>query len=346
MKRLIMLILMIYMLATNVYATEFTAPVAPEEAQQYMPSEIRSFGSDLWFIIKQALSNIFPTVKSATVICISVISVILITVFVRNQTSISGRTVELVGTISVSAILLSSSNSMIRLSVNTIENLRQYGKLLLPVMTSTLAAEGGVTTSTALYIGTIIFDNILVQAISTLIVPMLYAFLAISIALSGVDNPLLKNCKDFFKWLVTWILKLGIYIFTGYMGITKVISGTTDAAMLKAAKITISGTVPIVGGIISDASEAILVSAKLMKNAAGTYGILALISICVVPFLTIGVQYFLLKITGGICQLFHNGKPALLINDFIFALGTLLATTGTVCIIFLISVVCFMKGVS
>ena len=74
-------------------------------------------------------------------------------------------------------------------------------------------------------------------------------------------------------------MKIVLYAFTGYIGFTGVVSGTTDAMAMKAAKLTISGAVPVVGGILSDASEAVLVSAGIMKNAAGVYGILAVLAI-------------------------------------------------------------------
>lgn len=79
------------------------------------------------------------------------------------------------------------------------------------------------------------------------------------------------------KNVVSWSLKTILTVFTTYMTVTGVVSGTTDAAALKATKVTISSVVPVVGGILSDASEAVLVSAGLMKNAAGIYGILAVL---------------------------------------------------------------------
>jgi stage III sporulation protein AE len=148
------------------------------------------------------------------------------------------------------------------------------------------------------------------------------------------------------KWLMTWCLKIILYVFTGYMGITGVVSGATDAAAMKATKLTISGMVPVVGGILSDASEAILVGAGVMKNAAGIYGLLAVISICIQPFLQIGVQYLLLKLTGAVCGVLGCKEISKLIQDFSTAMGLLLAMTGSVCLLLLISIVCFMKGVS
>ena len=220
-----------------------------------------------------------------------------------------------------------------------------YGKLLLPVMAAAMAGSGGVNGSTALYLGTAFFDSVLSTAATALLIPMVYVFLALAVANSALGENLLKQLKDFVKWLMTWTLKIILYIFTGYMGITGVISGSADAAALKAAKLTISGMVPVVGGILSDASEAVLVSADLVRNAAGIYGLLAVIALWIGPFLRIGVQYLMLKVTSGICGIFGTKAMIGLIGDFTAVMGFLLAVTAAMCLIFMISTVCFMKGV-
>ena len=145
---------------------------------------------------------------------------------------------------------------------------------------------------------------------------------------------------------MTWGLKIVLYLFTGYIGITGVVSGTTDAAAVKAAKLAISGTVPVVGSILSDASESILVSAGIMKNAAGVYGLLAILSILIGPFLRIGVQYLMLKLTTAVNSVFSPKETVGLIQKFADVMGLLLGMTGTVSLLLLISTVCFMKGIS
>ena len=155
-----------------------------------------------------------------------------------------------------------------------------------------------------------------------------------------------NKIKNFLKWLLAWGLKTVLYVFTGYISITGIVGGTTDAIALKATKLTISGAVPVVGNILSDASEAILVSAGIMKNAAGIYGLLTVIALMIGPFMRIGVQYLMLKITSGLCETLGTKEMSALIKDFSSAMGLVLAMTGAVCVIFLISMICFMKGVS
>jgi len=211
-------------------------------------------------------------------------------------------------------------------------------------MTAALASQGGVTSAAALYAGTVLFSTLLVSLISKLLIPMAYIYLCLSIATAAVGEPMLKEMKTFVKWLMTWVLKILLYVFTGYISITSVISGSADAAAVKAAKLTISGFVPVVGGIISDASETILVSAGMVKNAVGTYGVLAFMAIWIGPFLRIGAQYLILKATAAVCGMFADKSATELIKDFSGTLGLLLAMTGAVCVLMLISTVCFMKG--
>ena len=140
-------------------------------------------------------------------------------------------------------------------------------------------------------------------------------------------------------------MKTTLIVFTAYLSITGVVSGTTDAVTIKAARFTISSVVPVVGSILSDASDAVLVSAAVMKNAAGVYGILAALAVCAGPFLKIGIQYLLLKLTGAVCAMVADKRSVDLIERFSAAMSLLLGMTGGSCLIVLISTVCYMKGV-
>lgn len=346
MKKIILIVLLIFSMSMPVYAADLTAPTAPDSAQELMPPDTQSFGEGLLYVLKSAVQTLQPEIAAGCGICMSVIAAVMLVSLMSSFPGKSKGVTELVGTIAVACLLLGSANTLIKDGSDTVTELSEYGKLLLPVMTAAMAAQGGVTGSAAIYTGTAIFDAVLCALISKLMVPMIYIFLALATANSALGEELLKKLREFIKWLVSWCLKAVLYVFTGYMTVTGVVSGTADQAALKATKLTISGMVPVVGGIMSDASEAVLVGAGVVKNAVGVYGMWAIIAIAMGPFLRIGVQYLLLKLTAAVCGVFGNKKTTDLIGDFSAAMGLLLAMAGTVCLLLLISVVCFMKGVS
>ena len=257
MRKLIIGIALILLMTVPVSAMEFTAPEVPDGVQQYMPEGQESFAEGLWYIIKTALSSWRPEIADISRICLSVIVAVLMMSILNTVSESNANAVRLTGAVIIGLLLLEPVNTMIRLGADTVTSLTEYGKLLLPVMTASLAAQGGTTASAALYTGTVFFNTLLTSVISKLIIPAVFIYLCLSVANCALGQDMLKKIRDFVKWLMTWTLKIVLYCFTGYIGITGVISGTVDKSVLKAAKLTISGVVPVVGGILSDASETI-----------------------------------------------------------------------------------------
>ncbi len=346
MKRILMLILLLAILAVPVEALDETVPEPTGEAAELMPVEQESFGKDLWKVLCSAVENLQPSLAQAVLTCAALFGIVLLISILNAYPGKATQAVQLAGVLAVGALLLQQTNSLVRMGADTVTELSEYGKVLLPVMTASMAAQGGFTSSTALYTGTAIFDAVLSTGIGKLLVPLIYVFLALAVAGAATGDSTLIKLRDFVKWLVTWSLKMILYIFTGYMTVTGVVSGTADAATVKATKLTMSGMIPVVGGILSDASEAVLVGAGVVKSAVGIYGLLAVIAIWISPFLNIGLQYLLLKLTAALCEVFEVKQVSALIGAFSEAMGLLLGMVSALCILLLISTVCFMKGVA
>ena len=346
MRKALILLGLMMIFAMPVQAIDLSAPPVTGPASEWMPAQPENLQEGIREVLRRAICSVRPDLKEASTVCIKITVVLVMVSVVRTMSGDTEKTADLAGAIAVAGILLTSTGSMINLGAETVGRVSDYGKLLLPVLAAALGAQGAITTSSALYAGTVLFDSVLSGVIRKLLVPLIYMFLLLVIANSAVGENILKKLKDLMKSFMTWLLKTLLYVFTGYIGITGVVSGPTDAMALKAAKLTISGFVPVVGGILSDASEAVLISAGTVKNTVGLYGLFAVLAIWIGPFLKIGSHYLLLKFTGGICSIFGSKSATELISDFATAMGYLLGMTGAVCLMLLISTVCFMRGVS
>lgn len=346
MIRFIAPVILLLCLALPASATEYTAPEVPDAGRNLMPDETEHFDRGLSELLKKACFLIRPDLSEAVRVGTGIIASTLLISILRTFSGFSKDAVNLSGVVIVSLQLLSSANAMIRLGCDTINELSNYGKLLLPVMASALAAQGGITSAGALYVGTTVFDTLLGSMMTRVFVPMVFLLLAVGVAGFALGDETLKKMLDMGKSILTWSLKTVLIAYMAYMGITGVISGTTDAVALKATKLTISTVVPVVGGILSDASEAVLVSVGAMKNAAGIYGILAAAAIFLEPFLRISAHYLVLKGTGAICTIIDPKGTGGLLDVFSSSMGLILAMTGVSCLLLLISTVCFLRGMS
>jgi stage III sporulation protein AE len=346
MKRILMLLCLLPMLVMPVKALDYTAPEPPDSAQELMPAHDATFAEGLWKILQQGLGIALPIVRNTAATCTCLMAVTLLTALLRSIPGNTGNALELASGVATGLILINGSGSLISVASDTVLELSEYGKLLLPMLAGALASQGGTTTATALYAGTAAFDAVLTSLLQKVLIPGVSMYLILGLVAAATDEGGVKKLKAFLKWLTVWMLKCVLYIFTGYMTITGAVSGSADAATIKAAKLTISSMVPVVGGILSDASEAIVVGAGVMKGAVGVYGVLAITAIWLTPFVRIGVQYLMLKVVGAFCAGFDLKRSSGLIEDFASAMGLLLAMTGTVLVLLLVSTVCFMKAVT
>jgi len=344
MKRFVWICLLVLYLAVPAGAEEWTAPQLTGDATALLPQESSSFIEDFGYILRSAIEQGFPQLKEGMAVCMSIVAVMLFATVLQSFSGAGKAAAQLVAVVLVACILLNNTNSMIELAVQTIEKLSEYMRLLLPVLASAQAAMGATSSSAALYTLTAALDAVAATAISNLLVPLVYVFLILSIVGSACDEDTLQKLRGGVKSLLTWLLKTVLYVYIGFLSVTGVVAGTADQVALKTAKLTISGAVPVVGGILSDASETILVGASVVKNTVGVYGLTAVIAICICPFLRIGVQYLLIKLTTMVCGMYAEKKSVSLIEDFATAMGLLLAMTGTVSLLMMISIICFLKG--
>lgn len=346
MSKLFILIYLFLILVIPTAALEISPPDVPESGSSLMPEETSVFSDAIAELFQNALHTMYPNITESFRISVCLIFAVVLLSLLQSFSGPSKRTAVLAAVTIITSMLLKNTGSLIHLSAQTVTELSEYGKLLLAVMTTGLAAQGALATSSALYAGTAAFDTVLSNLISAIIIPMVYVFLILSSCANALEEDTFNKLRDFIKWCISWSLKTTLTIYTAYISITGVISGTTDAIALKATKMTISSVVPVVGGILSEAADTILISAGFMKNAAGIYGVLAVLAIFLTPFLRIGIFYCMLKVTAFVCGLFGSKPITNLIQDFSTAMGFLLAMTGSVCLLLLISTVCFMKGAS
>lgn len=344
MKKAFLCILLLLLLSVPVCAAEIEAPEPPKQVEDLLPDEKATFQEGIRYVISVAVRNVAPDLRDSIHVCSSVLAAVIVLSFLKSYEGKGKAAVELAGAVSICCLLLGPTNTLIRLGTETVTTISEYGKVLIPVMTAALAAQGGSGTAGALCTATVFFNSMLSGAISELLVPGIYIFLAFAMVNAVIDDGVMKKIADLIKWCVSWGLKLVLYAFTGYVSITGVVSGAADQTALKAAKVTLGGMVPVVGGILADASESILVGAAVVKNSVGMYGLITLLALVIGPFLKIGMQYLLIKLTAALSGVFADKGITSLLDSFTSAMGLLLAMTGSVCMLLMISVICFLRG--
>ena len=254
--------------------------------------------------------------------------------------------IELTACSSAAIILLGNVDSLVSETVNAMYRLSDYSKAALPVVFTAAAAAGAVSSATTKFAAVTFALDVLMSISQRLIIPAVYAFLALGVANSLFPNPILAAVQKFFKWTCGTLMTAMTLAFTAYINMVGAIGAAVDTTAVKTARSFISGVLPVVGGMISDASAMILSAAGVIKNCAGVYGLIAVASMCAGPFALLSVKMFMLKAVSACTESLQVTKLSSLYSGLASAMGLLLGLLGTCGIMLFISLTAGMKAVN
>ena len=329
--------------------------ISPEEGvTQDVKTDLGSFSREASPPVLQTLGKLFQSAVSSSGILsvrtgLRTAAILLAAALAGGlpaQDSGIRRSVELACIVVVVSACAGDLHAMIGLGTDTVEKIGHYALALIPGLCALMAAAGGMGTGAAVQVAASGALNLFCSLCARLLVPLIYLFLGLSAAEAALGLGTLDKLRDLVKWLCTSILKWTVTLFTGLLALIGCFTGSADASKLKAARLVISGMIPMVGGAVSGASESILNAAQTLKSAVGAYGMLAVLGMFMAPFLKIAAQYLILKTAGAMCGLIGSSPLNGLISRMTEAMGLVLAMTGVACMMTLLSFALCVKTVS
>lgn len=167
-----------------------------------------------------------------------------------------------------------------------------------------IAVSGSISTA-AVYQGSMaVLCEIAGKTAGSLLFPML----SMSLAMSIVDavNPAvsLQGLIGMMQKVSAWLLGLLMAGFLGLLSVQSLVTAAADRAGTKAAKYVISGSIPIVGGAVSDAYAAVLGSFGVLRSTVGLTGILLVLSLLLPAVVSLGLYRLVVMCAGAVSELF------------------------------------------
>lgn len=318
-----------------------------DAAGEYSPSDdvsLTDLGEGLQDILDTGTSQLIGVVRKGIRSTVLLLAVVLLCALGQNTEEAMGKSgglqvVPIAGTLAITAISVTDVRSLIGMGTVALDNMTTFSQILLPTMAVATAASGSPGAGAARQIATMLFSTVLMNLITKLLIPLVYGYIAACVAHAAVGNEGLKRVAGVLKWVTTSVLAALLLAFTGYLTVSGVIAGTADVVAVKAAKFTVSSMVPVVGGILSDAAETVLAGAGILKNSVGVFGMLVILSMCVVPFLQLGIHYLTYKLAAALSATVAESRISGLIDGIGGAFGLILGMTGACALLLLISMV-------
>lgn len=350
--RFFALLLFCFLFAVPVKASQMDI-ISQQEAiyganmvEGYKTVDAVGFLDGLRTLMNQTLSNSDRVITHALTVVLKVLAIVILC---RLTDSFGDKqefdVVQLAGTLSIMVLCAKDVRAMIGLGRNTMGEISEFSKLLMPVLSAAAVTTGDGARMGVTYSIYAAFSGVLIQIANGVIIPGIYAYLALSMTDSALQPSALKGIRELIGWMIEKGLKVLVYTFLFLLTVSGMLAGSADAAAIKATKAALSGLLPVVGGIVANASDALVNGAALIRNSAGTIGMLGIIGIFLYPILQIGVSYVLFRIAAMLCSLLGS-KLQPVLEGISNAMGYLMAMTGSSALISLLSSCCLLRSVT
>ncbi len=256
------------------------------------------------------------------------------------------RYVSMAGALWITAAAAGDLNALIGLGQNTVTEISQLSTLLLPVLAAAEAAAGGVTAASVRQVAAVFFSSVLLKIIERLLLPAVYLYIGTAAAGAVLEGDTMERIGELLKKLITWALGALLTLFTTYLTVSGAVAGAVDAQAVRLAKSAVSAAVPVVGGILAEAAESVLAGAGVLRGMLGTFGALAVLACCLLPFMQLGCQYLLYQCAALVASAAGPAKLTKLLAQLGSAFGLVLAMTAAAALLLIISIVSSLTAVA
>lgn len=274
-----------------------------EKLQSILSGEFTDNAGSVWEailgLIFDELLNFLPLI--ATIIAVAILSGMIGDLRGANSKSIADIThFVCYGVIII--LVVSACTSILTLTSNTLQGLKNQIDVAFPILLTILTAIGG-TSSVSVYQPAVALFSGTIMQIFTLVLMPLFIFSLVFTVISNLSSSVkLEKFSSFFNSLFKWITGAVFTIFMGFLIIQGITAGSLDTVSIRTAKYAIRSYIPILGGYLSEGFNVIMASSILIKNAIGASGLLLMFSSVIVPVVEIVLLMLCLKLTAGILE--------------------------------------------
>ena len=186
-------------------------------------------------------------------------------------------------------------------AVQTLSGLLEFIKVLTPAYFISMSFASGAGAGAVYYEFTLVIVAVIDLVLVKILLPAINVFFLLQLANELSEEEMFGKMAELVKDLVTLALKT---MFGIMMGIN-VIQGLivpVSAELQNSTLIKAGGAIPGVGNTISTVTNTVLVAAKLVKNAVGVAGVIAVFLLCAVPLLKLLFWQFGYQLVAAVVQ--------------------------------------------
>jgi len=300
-------------------------------------------------IVKNILAQMFKEVVASfdllgKLVILAVICAVLQNLVSSFEKSTVGQLAYSITCLVLITIAIGSFSLAVNAGREAVDTMVTVMQALTPVLLTLLVAVGGVA-SAALF-SPVILANLSVfgTLIKNVVLPLLFFVAVLGLTGSLSERFKLSGLAGLLKTAAMGLMGIYSTVFLGILAIQGVAGAVGDSVTFRTAKFGVDAFVPVVGGMLADALEAVVSTSLLVKNAIGIAGIAVLGTVALLPLLKIMTLAFIYKLAGALIQPIGEDQMAGCLNDLGNSLLLIFAAVATAGLLFFFAIA-IMVGV-
>ena len=251
--------------------------------------------------------------------------------------------IEICAACTAAALLTGGMDSLVAQTSNAVYRLSDYSKAALPTVYTAAAVSGSVSSAAVGYAQAVLALDVMMSLSQKAVIPLIYATVSLTLADVVFPNPILTALGKITKWAAKTLLTAATLAFTAMLGMSSLISTKFDAAAIKTTRTVISGVLPVVGGMLSDASSAVLAASSAVLSCMGAFGLIAVCAMCAGPFTVLTIKTMLFKVVAAVAESVQSSRLQQLFIGIDSAVGLLMGLLGANTVMLFLSIAAAMK---
>lgn len=299
----------------------------------WRPGEI--FGSVLQYIFREVVANFSLLGK---LVILAVICAVLQNLTAAFERSSTGQLTYMVTYLVLISLALGSFAFAVQAAREVVDNMVVFMQALLPLLLTLLVAVGGVASAAIFHPVVLVTVTTVATLVKNVVLPLIFLATVLEITSHLSERFQVSQLAGLMKTVAMGMLGLFSTLFMGVLAIQGVAGAVGDSLAIRTAKFATDAFIPVVGGMFSDALEAMVSSSLLIKNAVGITGALAILLMLAIPLLKILSMAFIYKLAGALIQPVGDNRLGQSLDKLGNGLITIFAAVATVGLLFFFTV--------
>ena len=238
------------------------------------------------------------------------------------------HSIEVTGSMLALILLLPGLAQLMRTAAAAVETGSGFSLLLIPILAGIITAAGNPALALSYHSIALAAAQGLAQLADGVIIPCTGVVLGLSLVDGTAKDARLSAVAGAIKKAVIGTFAILAGLFSALLSIKSLIANTADALVVRGVKV-VAGSIPLVGGALSEACGAILSSVSLVKGAVGGFALLAALALYAPVLIELLLWSVMLKLLAAASELFQQSKAAEVFKSAAYAVAILSA-----CVVF------------